>query len=124
MRTPISRVSGLGSAKNGTHHWWMQRISAIALVVLGLAFICPLAQHLGASRADILIEYTQPFYALVAALFIAVGCWHFKLGFQVVVEDYVHHAGARTTLLILNTLGSAGLAFAGVFAVAKIAFGG
>ena len=121
--TDRARAHNHGSAKEGTEHWWSQRITAIALVPLGLLFIFPFAGALGDGHEAALALYSHPFHAIIAALFIIVGCNHLRLGVQVVVEDYVHGAMGKT-LLILNTLGCWGMAFAGLFSVAKIAFAG
>ena len=121
--TDRARAHGLGSAKEGTHHWWSQRMTAIALVPLGLLFIVPFAQALGDGHEAALALYGHPFNAIVAGLFILVAFNHLRLGLQVVIEDYVH-GGARTVALILNMLFCALFAFGGLFAVAKIAFAG
>ncbi len=120
--TDRARAHGLGSAKDGTHHWWSQRITAIALVPLGLLFIFPFAGALGDSYEEVVALYRSPWHAIIAGLFIAVGFNHLRLGVQVVVEDYVH-GPMRTVTLIANTLFCAFFAFAGIFAVGKIAFG-
>lgn len=121
--TDRARANGLGSAKEGTGHFWSQRITAIALVPLGLLFVFPFAAALGDGHEAVLALYGRPFHAIVAGLFIAVAFNHLRLGVQVVVEDYVH-GGARAVVLVLNTLICAALAFGGLFAVAKIAFAG
>ncbi|MFV0476144.1 MAG: succinate dehydrogenase, hydrophobic membrane anchor protein [Pikeienuella sp.] len=121
--TDRARATGLGSAKDGTHHWWSQRITAIALVPLGLLFIIRFALALGDGYEAVRAAYANPFNAIIAGLFILVACNHLRLGLQVVFEDYIHGA-ARTAALIANTLFCATLAFAGIFAVAKIAFVG
>lgn len=123
FQTDRQRVTGLGSAKEGVAHWWSQRITAIALVPLGLLFIFPFAGALGTSREDVLALYSHPWHAIIAGLFIIVAFNHLRLGVQVVVEDYVHGA-MRTALLIANTLFCTLFAFGGLFAIAKIAFAG
>lgn len=121
--TDRARANNHGSAKEGTEHWWHQRLTAIALIPLGLLFIFPFAQALGDGYEAVTALYANPWHAIVAGLFIIVAFNHLRLGIQVVVEDYVHGAAGKT-LLILNTLFCAAFAFAGVFAVAKIAFAG
>ena len=79
-RTPRARVSGLGSAGQGTHHWWLQRISALALIPLTVLFIVPFAGALGGEHDAVLALYAHPFHALVAVLFIAVAFRHLALG--------------------------------------------
>lgn len=121
--TDRARANGLGSAKEGTDHWWGQRMTAIALIPLGILFIIPFAQSIGDGYEAMLATYSHPIHAIIAALFIIVAFNHLRLGIQVVVEDYVHGAMGKT-LLILNTLFCTLFGFAGVFAVAKIAFTG
>ncbi|MBP7001210.1 succinate dehydrogenase, hydrophobic membrane anchor protein [Amaricoccus sp.] len=121
-RTDRSRVTGLGSAKEGTGHWWSQRITSVALVPLTLLFIFPFVSSLGAPHADVLDTYGNPFNAIVAILFILTTFVHVQQGLQVVIEDYVHDKPIRTAALLANTLLCWAFGLAGVFAVAKIAF--
>ncbi len=123
-RTAKARVTGLGAAGHGTDHWWTQRLTSIALVPLAILWAVPFAGALGAGYEAVIALYQSPFHAIVAALFIAVTFHHHAQGLQVVIEDYVHHKGWRTGLLVANSLGCAALGFAGVFAVLKIAFSG
>ena len=109
-KTDMSRVIGLGSAKEGVEHWWGQRVTAVAMIPLTLLFIFPLAAVMGGSWE--------------AILFIAVMFRHLSLGLQVVIEDYVHGKAARTAALLANTGFCWLFGLTGVFAVAKIAFGG
>lgn len=121
--TDRSRAIGLGSAKDGTAHFWSQRITAIALIPLGLLFVFPFAITVGDGYEAVNALYSNPLHAIVAGLFIIVAFNHLRLGVQVVVEDYVQ-GGARTAILIVNTLFCTLFAFGGLFAVAKIAFAG
>ncbi len=123
-RTSRALVSGLGSAGHGTHHWWTQRISAVALLPLAVLFIVPFARTLGGDHSAVLALYAHPFNAIVAVLFIAVAFRHLGLGLQVVVEDYVHAKSWRTGLLVGNSMFCFAFGLAGVFAVLKIAFAG
>ena len=120
--TPRSRVTGLGAAHGGTHHWWTQRLSSVALIPLTVLFVVPFAGALGEGYAAVRAVYAAPFNAIVAALFLAVTFHHLAQGLQVVIEDYVHAKKWRTGLLIANTMFCAAAGFAGVFAVLKIAF--
>ena len=123
-KTPHVRALGLGSAGSGVHHWWVTRVESVALIPLGLLFVFPFASALGEGHAAVLAVYGNWFNAVVAVLFIAVSFHHLMLGVQVVVEDYVHHKGWRTGLLIANQLFCAFFGLAGVFAVLKIALAG
>jgi succinate dehydrogenase / fumarate reductase membrane anchor subunit len=123
-RTPRARVTGLGSAGQGTHHWWTQRITSVALVPLTILFVIPFAGALGGEHAEVLALYRNPFNAIVAVLFLAVGFHHLAQGVQVVIEDYVHGKGWRTALLLGNSMFCFAFGLAGIFAVLKIAFTG
>ncbi len=123
-RTPRARVSGLGAAGQGSHHWWLQRISALALLPLTVLFMVPFAGALGGEHSGVLALYAHPFHAIVAVLFIAVAFRHLALGLQVVIEDYVHGKAWRTGLLVGNSMFCFAFGLAGVFAVLKIAFTG
>ncbi len=121
-KTDKGRVLGLGTAKEGTGHWWSQRITSIASIPLTILFIFPFVQALGAEHAEVVAIYAHPFHAIVAILFIAVTFVHLQQGLQVVIEDYVHDKALRTGALLANTLLTWAFGLAGVFAVAKIAF--
>jgi succinate dehydrogenase / fumarate reductase membrane anchor subunit len=118
----MNRVLGLGSAKDGVGHWWSQRITSIALLPLTILFVIPFAGAVGEGYEAVRLVYADPFNAIVAALFLAVTFYHLAQGLQVVIEDYVHGKGARTVLLLANTLFCGLVGFAGVFAVLKLAF--
>ena len=124
LRTPLGRVRGLGSAKDGTDHWWVQRLSAIALVPLGVWLALSVAALSGAEWREVADWLSSPLAGTAMILFVIVGFWHFKLGLQVVIEDYVHTESSKITLLVLNTFGCAVLGLAGVIAVLKLMFGG
>ena len=121
-RTDRQRVRGLGTAHEGTGHWWSQRLSSIALIPLTLCFIFPFAQNLGQNFETVRATYATPLNAIVAILFLLVGFLHLQQGVQVVVEDYVQDKPLRTAALLANTLICWALALTGAFAVAKIAF--
>lgn len=121
-RTDKSRVLGLGSAKEGTGHWWSQRLTSVGLVPLTILFVFPFVRSLGADFEVVRATYAHPFHAIVAILFLAVTFYHLQQGLQVVIEDYVHHKPLRTAALLANTLSTWALGLTGVFAVAKIAF--
>lgn len=122
FKTDYGRVLGLGSAKDGTHHFWVQRLSAIALIILTPLFVMPLAYNMGDSFDNVRAAYGHPINAIVAGLFLLTAFYHLKLGLQVVIEDYVAGAFARTASIIVMNLFCFGLGFIGLFAIAKIAF--
>ena len=121
-RTDKQRVLGLGSAKEGTGHWWSQRLTSIALIPLTILFVFPFAQSLGGEFEAVRATYANPFHAIVAILFIGVTFLHLQQGVQVVIEDYVHDPALKTGALLANTLLTWVFGLSGVFAVAKIAF--
>ncbi len=120
-RTDLSRVQGLGRAGEGVQHFWAQRLSSVALIPLTILFLIPFGRALGGGHEALVATYGQFGHALTAILFIAVACWHFAIGIQVVIEDYVHGA-TRVALIVLAKLFSATLAVAGILAVATILF--
>ncbi|MCY4261603.1 MAG: succinate dehydrogenase, hydrophobic membrane anchor protein [Rhodobacteraceae bacterium] len=121
FQTGYARVLGLGSAREGTHHWWQQRLTSIALLILTLPFVIPFARALGSSHDEVLQIYGNSGHALVAILFIGVGFLHLRQGLQVVIEDYVHNRLMAMTLTILNILGCWGFGILGIYAIGRIA---
>lgn len=121
LRSPLGRVLGYGAAKEGVHHWWVQRLTALALVPLSVWFVVSLLSLPAYDHATVYAWVAQSWTALLLVLFIAVSAWHSKLGVQVVIEDYVH-GGAKTLSLILSTFVHTLVAAAAIFAVLKVAF--
>jgi len=124
FKTPLGKVRGLGSARNGTGHWWMQRLTALALVPLGLWLMASLVALVGSNHAAVLAWLDRPVPAVLMILLLCAGFYHAKLGLQVVVEDYVHSESLKLILQVLINFACVGLGIACVFAVLKIAFGG
>ncbi len=123
LRTPLGRVLGLGSSGGGTSHWWSQRVTAIALVLLGIWFVFSLLSLDLASRADVSGWLGRPLNAVLMVILLGVAAYHSLLGTEVVVEDYSRGS--------VRMLGRIALQFAhvlvagvGIFAVLKLAFGG
>ena len=123
LTTPLRQVLGLGSAKSGVHHWWLQRLTSIALVPLSIWFVVSLLCLPGLDHATVTAWMSQSLTALLLILLVLTASWHSRLGLQVVIEDYVHGAGVRTLLLVLVGFAHVFLAAAGVFAILKVAFG-
>jgi succinate dehydrogenase / fumarate reductase membrane anchor subunit len=124
MRTSISKVRGLGSARSGTGHFFLQRLTAVANVPLGVAFVIILTALLGAPHAAFTATMKSPLVALVLLLFVVSGTIHMRLGMQVIIEDYVHEEGRKIALLIANTFFAIVIAASSIFAVLKMAFAG
>jgi succinate dehydrogenase / fumarate reductase, membrane anchor subunit len=118
--TDRKRAAGLGSAKEGTHHFWSMQVSSVALVILVPLFVFTFAPMLGASHADVLAHFARPFPAVVTGLTLAVGLMHFKNGVQVAIEDYAHGI-TRKALLVGTICLSYAAAATGLFALARIA---
>ena len=124
MRTPLGRVRGLGSAKSGTEHFWVQRVTAVALVPLTLWFVYALISLAGADHAAVSAWLRAPLNAVLMIALIAATFHHMQLGLQVVVEDYIHGEGIKIASLMIMKGGSLLLAVAAAFAVLSVAFGG
>ena len=123
LRSPIGRVLGHGAAKEGSGHWWSQRVTSVALVVLGLWFVSALLRLDDLNFALVTAWLAKPVNAVLMTLLVATSVYHSQLGVQVVVEDYVTSKGTKMiTMLVLNFLHVA-LGALGIFAILKIAFG-
>ena len=122
LRTPLGRVLGKGSAKEGVHHWWVQRLTSVALIPLAVACVVSLLALPALDYTAVHSWMHQPWTAVLLVLFIGLACWHSKLGMQVVIEDYVH-GGAKTLCLVISTFAHTLIAAASIFAVLKVAFG-
>lgn len=123
LRSPLGRARGYGSAKEGVQHFWVQRVSAVALVPLSLWFVFSVAQLPMASYGAIQHWVAAPSVAVLLVLFIPTLFYHSMLGIQVVVEDYVAGEGKKLVTLLLLKFAHAIAAAAGIFAVLKIALG-
>lgn len=123
FRSTSGKAEGLGSAKEGTHHFWMQRLTAIGLIPLGLWFINSIVDIAPAERGMIVAWMQQPWNTILMTLFLLSGIYHGTIGMQVVIEDYVHAKLPKYTLLIGLKLVMALFLAMAVYAIAKIAFG-
>ena len=123
MKTPMKRVRGLGSARTGTDHFWLQRLTALANIPLTIGFLCVVYAALGKDAAAARAVLSRPFDAFIIALFVISCAVHMKLGMQTIIEDYIHGEASKLALLALNTLFAFLIAAACVFAVLKLTFG-
>jgi succinate dehydrogenase / fumarate reductase, membrane anchor subunit len=122
-RTPLKNVRGLGSAKDGTHHFIVQRVTALALIFLSAWFVYFLVGLMGADYLSATDAVTKPWNAVLLIAFLVASFWHAQLGMQVVIEDYVHsHGLALTAQIAVRFICILG-ALASVFAVVRIALG-
>lgn len=124
LRSPVARVRGLGSAKSGTQHWWHQRVSAVALILLTAWFIVSLILNAPAEQAQVRAWVSSPVTLVMLIMTVFFGLWHAALGLQVVIEDYVHAEGLKIGLIVIIKCGAALLAVATVVALFRMAFGG
>jgi succinate dehydrogenase / fumarate reductase membrane anchor subunit len=122
LRTSLGRVRGLGSAGHGTDHWWIQRLTALALIPLGLWLAASLISQVGADHAAFKHWIGAPERSVAMILFLFAAFYHMKLGIQVIIEDYVH-SHWHLVLQILNTFACLLLGTASIFAVLKLALG-
>ena len=120
--TDRARAEGLGAAKSGAADWWTSRVIAAATLPLSLLFIFPFVGLLGEDHATVLAAFANPFYAVIAILFIGVTFLHLQHGLQEVIEDYIDTNPLRTVLMLANIFVTWAVGLAGVFAVLKIAF--
>jgi succinate dehydrogenase / fumarate reductase membrane anchor subunit len=123
MRTPLGRVRGLGSAREGTGHFWRQRLTAVANVPLILFFVGLVVSLNGASHAEVRETLANPFVALLVILILGSALYHMKLGMQSIIEDYIHGEGLKIALVMLNIFFPFVIGAVSLFALLKIAFG-
>tara|TARA_R110002096_G_scaffold436096_2_gene667444 strand:- start:20476 stop:20850 length:375 start_codon:yes stop_codon:yes gene_type:complete len=121
LRSPLGKVRGLGSAKNGTHHWWMQKVTAVALIPLTIWFVSSVVQMTQADYEVVISWMNSPIVAVLMLLFVITGIYHLKLGLQVVIEDYIHSEGSKVLLQMLVTFGCVAVGITAVFSILKIA---
>lgn len=123
LRSPLGRVTGLGSAKDGTAHWWSQRLSAVALVPLTLWLAIALLAQPDLSYATVHAWLARPLDGFLAAVTVAVLAYHSHLGTAEIVEDYVHAPAAKLVSLIALRFAHALAAGAGIFALLRLTIG-
>jgi succinate dehydrogenase / fumarate reductase membrane anchor subunit len=123
MRTPLAKVRGLGSAKSGTGHFWLQRLTAVANIALVTFLIGLLFALVGADYETVRRTLAKPYIAVPLLLLVLSAVTHMRLGMQTIVEDYVHSEGRKIAALVLNTFFAVLIGITCVFAVLKLSFG-
>lgn len=118
--TDRKRAEGRGSAKTGTHHHWMMTVTSVVLIFLVPIFVYQIGHLLGASQSEIQAAFAEPWRAVIVSLGLMIGLYHFNVGAQVLIEDYVHGAAQKYTLIAATAL-SYGLMAFGVFAILRMA---
>jgi len=123
LMTPLNRVLGLGKGAGAAEHWWLQRMTAVALLPLGLWLAYELLMLPGFDYASVVAWVREPATSILLILLVVAAGYHSAYGVQVVIEDYVPGKGMRAATLMASTLAHVALTIAAVFAVLKIAFG-
>ena len=123
LRAPLGRVLGLGTARDGTDHWWGQRVSGVALVLLGLWFVVALAMLPSLGYTDVIEFIGRPINTVLLALLCLTVAYHSNLGVQVVIEDYVHGHGLKIVFLVLSRFVHILVAVISIYAILRIGLG-
>ena len=121
-RSPLGRALGLGSARDGVEHWWLERVSAVALAPLTVWFTASIVVHRGDNYTGLMAWLETPLTSILMTLLLIALFYHSALGLQVVIEDYIH-SGIKLPLLVGMRLGCFALTVAGILATLKIALG-
>lgn len=123
LSTPLAHVRGLGSARSGTGHFWIQRLTAVANVPLTIAFVLILVSLLGRNHAAAAQILGSPLVAIIMLLFILSITAHMRIGMQVVIEDYVHNEQLKLAAIMANNFFSFAVALASIYAILKLSSG-
>ncbi len=124
LRTPFSKVQGLGSAHEGTDHFWRQRLTAVANIPLVAFMLFLVVTLVGKPQAEVAATLASPLIALTLLTALLSILYHMRLGMQAVIEDYIHNELLKISLLMLNVFYPVVAGLVSSFAILKLAFGG
>ena len=124
LRSHLGRVRGLGSSNDGVNHWWMQRLTGVALVPLCLWFVFSIVSLVDANLSSVTNWVGRHFNPVLLVLLVICMFYHAQLGLQVVIEDYIHSEPTKVMSLVLIKLGALFLGACSAFAVIRLTFGG
>jgi succinate dehydrogenase / fumarate reductase membrane anchor subunit len=124
IKTPLKIISGLGSAKTGTIHFWHQRLTALANIPLSIFLIWFIASIAGANRLQMVVTLSNPIIATLLILSIFSILWHMRLGMQVVIEDYITTESRKILALTFNNFFVIGVGALSIISILKLGFGG
>jgi len=119
--TPLHKVQGLGASHSGTGHFWHERVTSVALIPLSLWFLYVMLGLSGTSEVTALQFLAHPWNAILMGAFVGFSLWHAYLGLQVVIDDYIHTAGAKIFLMLVVRFGVIAIASTSIFAIVRIA---
>ena len=122
MRSQLGRVRGLGSAKSGVEHWWVERLTAIALVPLTIWFVIAVLTHLGVPQITVVRWAGRPVNTVLLLALVMLTFHHMQLGLQVVIDDYVHDKRSHLAISLVNKGAALILALFAIVAILKMAF--
>ena len=122
LRTDLAKVRGLGSAKEGSAHWWSQRVTAVALVPLISWFVASIISLVGAQQAVVQAWVATPWVSVLLILLCIAMFHHLQLGMQVILEDYIHVEWLKIASVMLIKFLAVALFLASIFAILKVAF--
>lgn len=123
FQTPLKHARGFGSGKSGTAHFWQQRVTGVAALLLSLVYVVLLVKLQGDDYPTVIATLGNPIVAVLMLAFLGVSVWHMKIGMQVIIEDYVNQPFLRVLALMANSFFSALVGIASAVALIKITFG-